>query len=87
MHKCWKWCCLWALTQAILHIIVPSHLESDVSYVKLIVVEFLKFKKPHNMKSKTGYVPSITCSVSGFLFISILFFLESMMWRHMAATL
>lgn len=58
MHKCWKCCCLWALTQDILHIIVPIFLESIGSYVKLIVGELVKINKPHNIQNITGYVTS-----------------------------
>lgn len=82
MHKCWKCFGLWALTQAILHIIVPIFLESIGSYVKNTLGELVKINKPHNIQNITGYVTSTT-QFNVRVFCSLLvFFLASMMWRR-----
>lgn len=60
MHKCCKCFSLWALTEAILHIIVPIFLESIGSYVKNTLGELVKINKPHNIQNITGYVTSTT---------------------------
>lgn len=52
MHKCWKCFGLWALTQAILHIIVPIFLESIGSYVKNTLGELVKINKPHTEQNR-----------------------------------
>lgn len=71
-----------ALTQAILHIIVPIFLESIGSYVKNTLGELVKINKPHNIQNITGYVTSTT-QFNVRVFCSLLvFFLASMMWRR-----
>lgn len=63
-----------ALTQDILHIIVPIFLESDGSYVKLIVGELVKINKPHNIQTITGYVTSTTQFNVRFFFVFVSLF-------------
>ena len=56
----WKCCPLRALSQAILNIIVHTDIQFDRSFVRLIVLEFYKINKHHNLQNVIGYVVSIT---------------------------